>query len=95
MIYSSPLLIETQQNNEVDLVLVVDVPEDVQIERTRTRDSVSEEQIRGIIQSQLPRKKRLEKADEIIDNSNTIEDVKRRISELHRSFLAKSKKSVS
>jgi len=47
VILASPLLIETGQNRLANRILVVDVPEDIQIQRTMARDSNSETQVRA------------------------------------------------
>ena len=66
----SPLLKETGQVNLVDRVLVVDVPEDMQIERTIARDGSRESTIRGIVDAQLSRTDRLAMADDVIENTS-------------------------
>ncbi|HEY9034982.1 MAG TPA: dephospho-CoA kinase, partial [Pseudomonadales bacterium] len=48
----SPLLIESGQDALCDRVLVVDVPESVQLSRTMQRDDNDEQQVRRIMQSQ-------------------------------------------
>lgn len=67
-ILSSPLLIESGQYQMVDRVLVVDLPEDLQVSRTSRRDSAEHEQIQQIIDSQISRAERLTYADDILDN---------------------------
>lgn len=83
----SPLLLETDQHELVDKVVVVDVPVDVQIQRTMARDENTREQVERIIDAQMPREQRLQKADEVVDNSQPVVDVERRVEELHRQFL--------
>ena len=82
----SPLLLETNQHELVDKVIVVDVPEEVQIERTMARDANPRDQVERIIAAQMPREKRLHKADEVVDNTKLISDVERQVSELHTQF---------
>lgn len=65
----SPLLIESSQHEMVDRVVVVDVAEDVQIERTLARDGVDRRQVESILAAQSPRARRLAAADDVIDNS--------------------------
>lgn len=65
----SPLLIESSQHEMVDRVVVVDVAEDVQIERTLARDGVDRRQVESILAAQSPRAHRLAAADDVIDNS--------------------------
>ena len=84
----SPLLLETEQKNFCTKVLVVDVPVEMQIQRTSERDNVSEEQIKSIIASQIDRDSRLEQADEVILNDGSIQDLKNKVKKLHIKFLS-------
>ena len=68
-IFVSPLLLEAGQDAICDRILVVDVPEELQIARTTTRDNNDEAQVKRIIASQASRQQRLEKADDIIENT--------------------------
>lgn len=90
VILSSPLLLETSQGELADVVVVVDVPEEVQLERTMSRDNNDEAQVRRIMAAQLPREKRLERADIVIDNSRTLSELDGVISELHKEFLLRA-----
>jgi dephospho-CoA kinase len=83
----SPLLFETDQHQLADHNIVVDVPVDVQIERTMSRDNNPREQVERIIGAQMPREQRVAKADSVIDNSRPINVVQRRVQELHNEFL--------
>lgn len=83
----SPLLFETDQHHLVDHALVVDVPVEVQIERTVARDANATEQVERIIAAQMPRDQRLARADAIIDNNRPYVDVERQVHELHKRML--------
>jgi dephospho-CoA kinase len=87
VILSSPLLLESSQGELVDHVVVVDVPESLQLARTMARDDNSEELVRAIMAAQLPRQDRLERADTVIDNSGDLEALGRRAGELHERLL--------
>ena len=91
-ILSSPLLLETSQGDLTDLTVVVDVPEEVQIQRTMSRDSNDEEQVRRIMAAQMPREQRLEKADIVIDNSRSLGELDDVVAELHKEFLARAER---
>ncbi len=84
----SPLLIETSQLQFTNRVLVVDVPVEVQIARTMTRDNNNEEQVRAIIASQASREQRLAAADDVISNDQGLEYLDEQIQSLHRKYLA-------
>jgi dephospho-CoA kinase len=83
----SPLLLETDQHELVDRIIVIDVPRDVQLERTMARDTNSQEQVERIIAAQISREDRLARADEVIDNDRPLDDVTRQVRELHERLL--------
>lgn len=89
VVLASPLLLETSQRAFCDLVIVVDVPESVQVARTMARDDNDADQVRRIIAAQMSRKERLEAADEVIDNSGSLEDLLRQVDALHEKLLAR------
>ena len=81
-----PLLAETKRNYPLDRVLVIDLPHALQLERTSARDQQSVEKIDKIIQSQSSRKKRLSLADDIVENSGTVESLHEKIDLLHLKY---------
>ena len=83
----SPLLLEGSQKDFVDHVVVVDVPEELQVERTTTRDDNPEELVRRIMAAQLERSQRLALADSVVDNSGSLEDLDRQTDRLHDALL--------
>lgn len=83
----SPLLLETDQHELVDRIIVIDVPKDVQLERTMARDTNSREQVERIIAAQMSREDRLARADEVIDNDRPLDGVTRQVRELHERLL--------
>jgi dephospho-CoA kinase len=86
-IISVPLLIESGLQHTVDRILVVDVPEQMQISRACTRDSVSPEEIMKIIRSQASREERLQQADDIISNDGDIHHLKSQVEKLNEIYL--------
>ncbi|TCO76186.1 dephospho-CoA kinase [Chromatocurvus halotolerans] len=86
-VLSSPLLLESSQHTLADCIVVVDVPEALQIARTMARDNNSEDLVRRIMAAQLPRDKRLEGADIIIDNSTPLDTLDERVNALHEDLL--------
>ncbi|MCB1857062.1 MAG: dephospho-CoA kinase [Gammaproteobacteria bacterium] len=96
-VLSIPLLVETHQVDSVDRVLVVDCPEAVQIQRIQARDHATKDQARAILAAQCDRQTRLRAADDIIDNSGDLEQLKAQVVALHARYLdmAKQLKSTS
>lgn len=84
----SPLLLETDQHKLVDRVLVVDVPESVQMERTMARDDNSREQVERIMAAQMARTERTARASAIINNNCPLPEVERQVRDLHDQLLA-------
>lgn len=94
-ILSSPLLLDTSQKALVDSVVVVDAPESLQLQRTVQRDSNDEEQIKRIMAAQMGREARLERADIVVDNSGSLEELQLQVDELHKEFLLRAETSRS
>ena len=85
-----PLLVEINASNAayaLDRILVVDVPEDIQIERVMSRDNVSKEHAVRILQSQASRQHRLANADDIILNTGSLTELRQKIDYLHQYYL--------
>lgn len=87
-ILNIPLLIETSAESRVDRVLVVDVPEELQVSRTCERDGVPRDQVQNIMNAQADRKTRLAAADDVIDNSGGLDKVEQQVRDLHKKYLA-------
>ena len=64
-----PLLVETGQADDFDLVVVVDADEAVQLRRLMQRNGYTPSQARARLKAQASRAERLEAADLVIDNS--------------------------
>ena len=65
-----PLLVESgDYRKRVARVLVVDCPEEVQLNRVLARSGLSEREVRAIMATQKSRGERLAAADDVIDNS--------------------------
>jgi dephospho-CoA kinase len=83
----SPLLVESGQYRVVQRVLVVDVPEALQIARTMGRDKASEEQVRAILAAQTSREERLRHADDVLVNDRDRAWLRHEVARLHRFYL--------
>src|SRR5690606_15371701 len=82
-----PLLVETDFGALVDRVLVVDCPEEVQLERLTARDGLTRAQAEAMIRAQASRAARIAAADDVLDTSTTLEETERRVDSLHRRYL--------
>jgi dephospho-CoA kinase len=86
-----PLLVETGQSGHMDRVLVVDVDEQVQLERVMHRDDCDASQAAAILASQATREQRLSIADDVIDNRGNLDDLIAQVDRLHQQYLALSR----
>ena len=83
-----PLLIEKGWQNIVDRILVIDLPEELQLSRAMQRDNSSSQLIRQIMQTQVDRERRLSLADDVIDNTGSEEKLAQRVNQLHEKYLS-------
>ena len=81
-VYEVPLLFETGLDREMDLTVVVDVPEQVQLSRLSKRDHMTPEEARRRISVQIPREERLRKARIVLPGDLPEAALKERISEI-------------
>ena len=84
---SVPLLVESKIYSLVDRVVIVDVDEQTQLQRTLLRDKTNEQQIRAIMSAQATRQQRLAVADDVIDNNGNSEDLVEKVAQLHKHYL--------
>lgn len=89
----TPLLLETDQFKLVNRILVIDVPVEIQLERTLQRDGSNRETVESIIASQISREERLARADDIVDNSELPEKIPQQVFSLHEKYLRLSETS--
>jgi dephospho-CoA kinase len=94
VVLASPLLVEAGQNLLCDKVLVVDVPEDLQIERTAKRDNNSVEQVKKIIASQASREQRLQSASDVIVNDQGLDHLDNEVERLHQQYLEQAREKT-
>jgi dephospho-CoA kinase len=87
-----PLLLESDNYRDVDRILVIDVPEDVQLERIKKRDGSSETLARSIMDAQMKREERLESADDVISNNSGMDSLEKQVKNLHHQYLQLSVK---
>lgn len=69
-----PLLVETGRD-DMAMLVVVDVDPEVAVHRLVHQRGMREEDVRARMARQAPRRERLAKADHVLDNSGTLEDL--------------------
>lgn len=83
----SPLLVESGQNNLTSRVIVVDLPETMQLTRTVQRDAVPEAQVRAIMQAQAQREERLRHAHDVLTNYSDLAALHAQVDALHARYM--------
>lgn len=83
----SPLLFESGQNKMTHRVLLIDIPVELQRQRTQLRDQNSASQVDAIIAAQMPRAERIKLADDIIVNDQSLEHLQQACQALHQHYL--------
>jgi len=86
-----PLLVETGFGDLADRVLVVDCPEKQQRSRLLERDDESPGRIKRILAAQAGRQERLAAADDVVDNTGTLEQTRAQVARLHAQYLLQAK----
>lgn len=87
VIWVVPLLIENNLHQLADRVLMVDVPETLQMERLIYRDKISESLAKRMIRTQVPLAERLSYADDIIVNNGNLASLSEQVNKLHQQYL--------
>ncbi|OLF76589.1 dephospho-CoA kinase [Pseudoalteromonas haloplanktis] len=90
----APLLFENELDRYCNRTLLIDVPVEIQITRTTKRDNISTEQAKQIIDAQMSREHKQQKADDILNNNRDLNDVKQDLLRLHSYYLQQAKSTI-
>ena len=82
VVHDHPLLVELGMTAFFDLVVVVDAPEDVQVERLVASRGMTEEDAQARMAAQASREERRAAADVVLENTGSIADLEARVDEL-------------
>ena len=82
IVHDVPLLAENRRAGDFDLVIVVDVPSELQLERLVGQRGMSPDQARARMAAQASRPQRLAVANLVIDNSGSLTDLDHRVAEV-------------
>lgn len=82
-----PLLFETTRYLPMVLrSLVVDCSEEIQLQRVMPRSGLSADEVRAIMAAQIPRSERIARADDIIENNGTLDELRLQVEVKHRYY---------
>jgi dephospho-CoA kinase len=81
-----PLLTEGGSRDHVDRVLLVDVPEELQIQRLVMRDGVSHGQAQASLNAQATRAERLAMADDVVRNTGGVDKLREAVAALDAEY---------
>ena len=84
-----PLLTETGQAGDFDVVLVVDVPVETQVDRLVRLRGLSESEARARIDAQASRDQRAAVASYLLDNTGSLEDLRRRVAAVYADLVGR------
>ncbi len=87
LIHEAALIFEAGGDRHLDAVAVVDAPEEDRIQRVVARDGVAPEQVRARIRHQLPPDELRRRADYVIENNGTMEDLREQVERVFRAVL--------
>jgi dephospho-CoA kinase len=82
VVHDVPLIAENAMASAYDLVVVVDVPPRIQVERLVRRRGMTREQAQARIAAQASREQRLGIAGIVIDNSGSLAELDRQVGDL-------------
>ena len=82
IVLEAALLIEANWTPLTDEVWVVTAPEDTAVQRIRARSGLAEDAIRARIRTQLPQEERVRRADAVIGNAGSLEELRQAVTDL-------------
>jgi len=83
IVVEAPLLFEAGMAGWFDAILAITAPEEVQIARLMRRDGLTQDEARLRIAAQMPLEEKAARADFVVPNTGTPEDLKRRIGQIY------------
>jgi dephospho-CoA kinase len=96
LVFVVPLLIESGGwKGQIDHLVVVDCPEELQIQRVMQRSNLSRNEVDSILKAQTSRQTRLAAADTVIENQGKLIDLNVAVEQLHQKILGIQKARLS
>jgi dephospho-CoA kinase len=90
------LLIESGNwTDQIDYLVVVDCPEETQIQRVMQRSNLSRLEVEAILEAQASRQTRLALANTVVENQGSLSELKSAVEQLHQKILGIKKAKLS
>ncbi len=86
VILDVPLLFETKMDKDLDAVIVVYTPKEIQLERLIKRDNLAPDQARARIASQLSIEDKKQMASIVVDNSGGVDDTRQQVQAFYKTL---------
>ena len=85
-----PLLFEAGLQDQVDVIVLVDAPRDVRIQRIIANRDITRAEAERMVDAQMPSEDKRSRADYVIDNSGTLEQLEQRAEATWRQLTARA-----
>lgn len=89
LIIDAALIYETKIDRLMDKIIVVYLDEEEQLKRLIKRNNLSEKEALQKIKSQIPLKEKIEIADYVIDNSNSLDKTREQVKKIWENFISR------
>jgi dephospho-CoA kinase len=87
LVHESALIFEVGVQDLLDAIVVVDAPAEDRIARVTTRDAVTPAQVQARMDKQLPAEELRRRADYVIENTGTFEDLRAQVGKVSRDLI--------
>lgn len=88
VVHVIPLLVETGQQDDFDVVVVVEVDRATQLTRLRSRSSLTLEEAQARLAAQATAEQRRAAADRVLDNRGSLAELQQSVDDLWKHLLA-------
>jgi dephospho-CoA kinase len=92
--YEAALIVENRLDEGLDGLVVVSVPEALQLARLKARDGLSEAAARARVAAQLPLAEKVRRATHVIDNGGTPAQTRAAVERLYETLLAEARAAL-
>lgn len=90
IVYEAALLVEGGRHKDFSALIVVAIPQELQLSRLMSRDNIDLDEAQARIDSQFPIERKVELADYIIENDKGLAELTHRVKELHRQLCERA-----